>query len=337
MRILLTGGAGYIGSHIAVELLQAGHQVTIVDNLSNADQSVINNIQDITDKKVVFYKADVCDTTRLRTIFEESQPEAIIHLAALKAVGESVHKPLAYYRNNIDSTLALLEMMQEFSVQKFVFSSSATVYGSAPYPYEETMQIGVGVTSPYGKTKVAIENLLHDVAASNPSMSIIALRYFNPVGAHSSGKIGELPQGVPNNLMPFIAQVASGKRERLSIFGNDYPTPDGTCVRDYIHVVDVAKGHLAALEHLIPGFDAVNLGSGKGTSVLELVTTFERVCGIIVPYAFAPRREGDLAEFYANADKALRLWNWQTTLTIEAMCSDTWRWQQYAEKQLTQQ
>lgn len=337
MRILLTGGAGYIGSHIAVELLQAGHQVTIVDNLSNADQSVVNNIQDITDKKVVFYEADVCDTAQIRSIFEESHPEAIIHLAALKAVGESVHKPLAYYRNNIDSTLALLEMMQEFSVQKFVFSSSATVYGSAPYPYEETMQTGVGVTSPYGKTKVAIENLLYDVAASNPSMSIIALRYFNPVGAHSSGKIGELPQGVPNNLMPFIAQVASGKRERLSIFGNDYPTPDGTCVRDYIHVVDVAKGHLAALEHLTPGFDAVNLGSGKGTSVLELVTTFERTCGISVPYAFAPRREGDLAEFYANADKALRLWKWQTTLTIEAMCSDTWRWQQYAEKQLTQQ
>jgi UDP-glucose 4-epimerase len=331
MKVLLTGGAGYIGSHTAVELLEAGHEVVIIDNLSNSSKLIIDNITEITGKNVTFYNADVCDKTAVRTIIEKVRPDALMHLAALKAVGESVQKPLAYYRNNIDGTLALLEAMQELGIHKFVFSSSATVYGSSSYPYEETMQIGVGVTSPYGKTKVAIENMLQDLAAADDKAEILALRYFNPVGAHGSGKIGELPQGTPNNLMPFITQVASGKREKLSIFGSDYPTPDGTCVRDYIHGVDVAKGHVAALEHLSNGFDAVNLGSGKGTSVLELVTTFERACGVSVPREFAPRRQGDLAEFYANVEKAKKLWGWQTTLGLEAMCRDTWRWQQYAE------
>lgn len=331
MKVLLTGGTGYIGSHAAVELLDNGHEVAIVDNLSNSKQFIADNIREITGKSLSFYESDIRNANSLQTIFDQEKPDAVIHFAALKAVGESVEKPLEYYENNVGGTITLLEVMKRCAVHKFVFSSSATVYGSAPYPYEETMQIGVGVTSPYGKTKVAIENLMQDVAASDPSAEFIALRYFNPVGAHSSGKIGELPQGIPNNLMPFIAQVASGKRNTLSIFGNDYPTPDGTCVRDYIHVVDVAKGHVTALEHLTNGFDAVNLGSGTGTSVLQLVKAFEQTCYVPVPYEIAPRRSGDLPEFYANPAKAKQLWGWHTTLTLDDMCRDMWRWQQYAD------
>lgn len=331
MKVLLTGGTGYIGSHTAIELLNGGHDVVIVDNLSNSNESVIESIQSITKKSVPFYGVDICDIRALRGVIKKEQPEAVIHFAALKAVGESVLKPLEYYKNNVDGTITLLEAMQEFDIHKFVFSSSATVYGSAPYPYEETMQIGVGVTSPYGKTKVVIENLMQDIAASDPSAEFVTLRYFNPVGAHSSAKLGESPKGIPNNLMPYVTQVASGKRNKLSVFGNDYPTPDGTCVRDYTHVVDVAKGHVAALKHLKKGFDAVNLGSGKGTSVLELVKTFENVCEVAVPYEIAPRRPGDLPEFYANPAKAEKLWGWHTTLSLEDMCHDAWQWEQHAD------
>lgn len=331
MKVLLTGGTGYIGSHAAVELLESGHEIAIIDNLSNSGKFIVDAITAITGKPARFYAVDICDQAALQAAMAEFNPDVVIHFAALKAVGESVLKPLEYYKNNVGGTLTLLTVVRELGIKKFVFSSSATVYGSAPYPYEETMPIGVGVTSPYGNTKVAIEHLLEDVAASDTEAQYIALRYFNPVGAHASGKIGELPRGIPNNLMPYIAQVAAGKRDKLKIFGDDYPTPDGTCVRDYIHVVDVAKGHVTALEHLANGFDAVNLGSGTGTSVLELVHAFEQACGVPVPYELAPRREGDLPEFYANPAKAEKLWGWRTTLPVEAMCQDTWRWQQYAE------
>lgn len=330
MKVLLTGGAGYIGSHTAVELLNGGYSVVVADNLSNSNKRVLDAVNSITNKKVTFHAVDICNIIELREVFQKEKPDAVIHFAALKSVSESVKKPLDYYRINVEGAINLLAVMKEYGVQKLVFSSSATVYGSAPYPYEESMQTGVGVTSPYGKTKVVVENLLQDLASSDSTTEFIALRYFNPVGAHESGAIGEQPQGIPNNLMPYIAQVASGKREKLSIFGNDYPTQDGTCVRDYIHVVDVAKGHVAALEHFANGFDAVNLGSGKGTSVLELVHAFEQTCGVSIPYEIAPRRPGDLPEFYANPAKADMLWGWHTTLSIEDMCRDTWRWQQHA-------
>jgi len=328
VKVLLTGGTGYIGSHTAVELLNEDHEVIILDNLSNSGKSVIASIENITGKKINFIDADMRDYGAISTALQETKPDAVIHLAALKAVAESVLKPLEYYENNVGGTITLLKAMRETGIKKLVFSSSATVYGSAPSPYKETMQIGIGVTSPYGKTKVVVENLLEDIAVSDPKFERISLRYFNPVGAHTSGKLGEQPQGVPNNLMPYITQVAVGEREKLSIFGNDYPTPDGTCIRDYIHVVDVAKGHVAALSHLTPGFDAVNLGSGKGTSVLELVGTFEKVCGVPIPQEIASRRPGDLAEYYADVSKAERLWGWHTALSIEDICRDAWHWQQ---------
>lgn len=327
MTILLTGGAGYIGSHTAVELLNAGYTILIVDNLCNSSNKVIERIEEITGKKVEFYTCDLRDTEALDSIFEKHSIDAVIHFAGLKAVGESVEKPLDYYDNNVSGSLVLFEVMKRHSVTKLVFSSSATIYGSAPYPYVETEQTGVGITNPYSRTKYMIEEIMRDLASSWPEAEFISLRYFNPVGAHESSRIGEDPNGVPNNLMPFIAQTAVGIRDKLRIFGGDYDTIDGTGVRDYIHVVDVAKGHLAALEHISSGFDAINLGSGRGTSVLQLLNAFEKACGHTIPYEICERRPGDLAEYYANAEKAKKLLGWHTEKTIEDMCVDTWRWQ----------
>lgn len=328
MNILVTGGAGYIGSHTIIELLNAGHNVVVVDNLSNSSQESLRRVEEITSKNIEFHKADLRNHDILSAIFNENNFDAVIHFAGLKAVGESVQKPIDYYRNNIDSTLSLLELMQSNKVNKLVFSSSATVYGDPGTPkYTETLPVGQKISNPYGQTKYIIEQIIRDVCISDPTFEASLLRYFNPIGAHESGMIGEDPQGTPNNLMPYIAQVAVGKRKMLSIFGNNYPTPDGTCKRDYIHVVDLAKGHLAALEKLKPGSTAYNLGSGNPVSVLELVNSFVTETSQNVPYKITNRREGDLPEFYADPTKANRELNWQTTKTIGDMCRDTWRWQ----------
>ncbi|HEM2542630.1 TPA: UDP-glucose 4-epimerase GalE [Streptococcus suis] len=328
MSILVTGGAGYIGSHTVVELLKLGKEVVIVDNLSNSSILVLDCIETITGKRPTFYELDVADKEALRQVFENENIEAAIHFAGYKAVGESVAKPIMYYENNIMSTLALVEVMAEFGVKKIVFSSSATVYGlNNPSPLVETMP--TSATNPYGYTKVMLEQILRDVEVADKEWSIALLRYFNPIGAHESGLIGEDPAGIPNNLMPFIAQVAVGKREELSVFGNDYDTIDGTGVRDYIHVIDLALGHIKALEKIstTAGVHTYNLGSGQGTSVLELVQAFEKVNGVPVPYKIVDRRPGDVATCYANADKALAELNWKTEKTIEDMCRDTWNWQ----------
>ena len=330
MAILLTGGAGYIGSHTAVELLETGRDVVIVDDFSNSSPEAVGNIARITGKQPVCYQADAADREAMERVFTENRIEAVIHFAGFKAVGESVQKPLAYYRNNLDTALTVLEVMEGHGCNTFIFSSSATVYGMNNLsPLTEEMPAG-GCTNPYGWTKYMIEEILQDAARANPALSVVLLRYFNPVGAHKSGLIGERPNGIPNNLMPFITQVAAGKLPRLSVFGNDYPTPDGTGVRDYIHVVDLAKGHLAALEYALAhtGTEIVNLGTGRGSSVLELVDTFQRVNGVEVPYEIAPRRPGDIAVCYANADKAARLLNWHAELGLEDMCRDSWRWEQ---------
>lgn len=327
MNILITGGAGYIGSHTIVQLIEQGYVPIVVDNLINSSAASLDRIEQITGTKPVFYSIDLQDRIALDTVFTENTIDAVIHFAGLKAVGESTEKPLAYYRNNIDSTLTLLETMQKYAVKKLVFSSSATVYGSAPIPYTESYPAGQGITNPYGRTKYFIEEILRDVAASDETLTFTVLRYFNPIGAHPSGLIGEDPSGVPNNLMPYIAQVASGKREFLGIFGNDYDTVDGTCVRDYIHVDDLAEGHVAALTHQQPGFRAINLGSGVGTSVLELVTAFEQATGKEISHQFLPRRAGDLPEFYADATLAQNELDWNVTRSIEDACRDTWNWQ----------
>ncbi|HEM5301155.1 TPA: UDP-glucose 4-epimerase GalE [Streptococcus suis] len=328
MSILVTGGAGYIGSHTVVELLKLGKEVVIVDNLSNSSILVLDRIETITGKRPTFYELDVADKEALRQVFENENIEAAIHFAGYKAVGESVAKPIMYYENNIMSTLALVEVMAEFGVKKIVFSSSATVYGlNNPSPLVETMP--TSATNPYGYTKVMLEQILRDVEVADKEWSIALLRYFNPIGAHESGLIGEDPAGIPNNLMPFIAQVAVGKREELSVFGNDYDTIDGTGVRDYIHVIDLALGHIKALEKIstTAGVHTYNLGSGQGTSVLELVQAFEKVNGVPVPYKIVDRRPGDVATCYANADKAWKELNWKTEKNIEDMCRDTWNWQ----------
>ncbi|HEL1709587.1 TPA: UDP-glucose 4-epimerase GalE [Streptococcus suis] len=328
MSILVTGGAGYIGSHTVVELLKLGKEVVIVDNLSNSSILVLDRIETITGKRPTFYELDVADKEALRQVFENENIEAAIHFAGYKAVGESVAKPIMYYENNIMSTLALVEVMAEFGVKKIVFSSSATVYGlNNPSPLVETMP--TSATNPYGYTKVMLEQILRDVEVADKEWSIALLRYFNPIGAHESGLIGEDPAGIPNNLMPFIAQVAVGKRPELSVFGNDYDTVDGTGVRDYIHVIDLALGHIKALEKIstTAGVHTYNLGSGQGTSVLELVQAFEKVNGVPVPYKIVDRRPGDVATCYANADKALEELDWKTEKTIEDMCRDTWNWQ----------
>ncbi|MEG0048673.1 MAG: UDP-glucose 4-epimerase GalE [Clostridia bacterium] len=328
MKILLTGGAGFIGSHTYVELLKAGHEAVIVDNFYNASKRVLERLEAITGKPVHCYDADVCDAAALEPVFLENKFDAVIHFAGYKAVGESVQKPLEYYRNNIDSTLTLCEMMRKHGVSRIVFSSSATVYGvTDDMPLVETMP--TGCTNPYGWTKYMIEQILKDVAHANPDWSVALLRYFNPIGAHDSGTIGEDPVGIPNNLMPYITQVASGKLKELRVFGNDYNTSDGTGVRDYIHVVDLARGHVAACNFLMAhqGCEIVNLGTGIGYSVLDLVKTFEKVNQIKIPYAITERRAGDVARCFANAAKAKELLHWQAEKTLEDMCRDSWRWQ----------
>jgi len=332
--ILLPGGAGFIGSHVAAELLVRGFGVVIVDDLSNARPDVIDRLETITGRRPVFYQADVADRTALDAVFTENAIDAVIHLAGFKAVGESVQKPIAYYRNNLDSTLTLLEVMAAHGVKRLIFSSSATVYGTEnPVPYTEDMPRG-NCTNPYGWTKAIIEQILADACVADPELSAVCLRYFNPVGAHESGLIGEMPNGIPNNLMPYITQTAVGVRKELAVFGDDYPTPDGTGVRDFIHVVDLAKGHVAAIDYAMhhAGWEAINLGTGCGTSVLELVHTFESVNSVPVPYRIAPRRSGDLATCYANVDKAARLLGWHAEKTVADMCRDSWRWQQNAQK-----
>jgi UDP-glucose 4-epimerase len=330
MAILVTGGAGYIGSHTVVELLNLGEEVIIVDNLYNANQEVLKRIETITGKKPIFYPTDVVDEVTLNQIFLKHPIESVIHFAGYKAVGESVSKPLMYYHNNLNSTLVLLKVMLEHHVYQIVFSSSATVYGNpSRMPILETDPVG-GTTNPYGTTKLFNEMIIEDVVKANPSMQAVMLRYFNPIGAHASGLIGEDPQGIPNNLMPFITQVAIGKRPFLSIYGKDYPTEDGTGVRDYIHVVDLALGHLAALKKLKsnPGFVVYNLGTGKGTSVLAMVQTFEKANQVKIPYQIVARRPGDIAVSYADCTKAFNDLGWKTQKTVLDACIDSWRWQQ---------
>ena len=327
--VLLAGGAGYIGSHTAVELLNAGYGVVAADNFSNSSPEAIRRVAEITGKSVKLYEADIRDNDRMAQIFRENRIDAVIHFAGLKAVGESVAKPLMYYRNNIDTTLTLLETMQDAGVKNIIFSSSATVYGEKnPVPYLETMQRGV-CSNPYGWTKAMMEQIFEDAAKADPALSVILLRYFNPIGAHPSGRIGEDPRGIPNNLMPYVTQVAVGKRERLTIFGQDYPTKDGTCLRDYIHVVDLAKGHVKAVAYVLShsGTEIFNLGTGTPYSVTDIVETFERVNGVKIAHVYGDRRAGDLAEFYANADKAAELLHWKTEKTLDDMCRDAWNWQ----------
>ena len=328
MAILITGGAGYIGSHTLVELAKAGYDFVVVDNLCNSKEESLKRVEKIIGRPVKFYKADVRDREALRTIFKENKIEAAIHFAGLKAVGESAKIPMEYYKNNIDSTFVLCDVMEEFGIKKIVFSSSATVYGVAKeMPLVETMPLGA--INPYGRTKLFIEEMLRDLYASDNSWSIALLRYFNPIGAHESGTIGEDPKGIPNNLMPYISQVAVGKLEKLHVFGNDYNTVDGTGVRDYIHVVDLANGHVKAVDWALKntGCEAINLGTGNGVSVLQLKDAFQKASNIEIPFVIDPRRPGDPDEVYANADKAKQMLGWEAKKTIEDMCADTWRWQ----------
>ena len=334
MSILVTGGAGYIGSHTCVELLEAGYDIVVVDNLCNSCEESIRRVEEITGKTVPFIQADVCDPAAMEAVFAQ-HPDitAAVHFAGLKAVGESVRKPLEYYTNNLVSTLTLLNVMRSHGVKNFVFSSSATVYGDpASVPIREDFPTG-GTTNPYGTTKLFLERVLTDYCAADPTLNVALLRYFNPIGAHASGRIGEDPNGIPNNLVPYIAQVAVGKLEKLHVYGDDYPTPDGTGVRDYIHVVDLARGHAAALSYAAAhtGWEAINLGTGRGTSVLELVRTFAAVNGVSVPYRIVQRRSGDLAVCYAGTEKAKRLLGWQVEKTVADMCRDAWNWQKNSE------
>ena len=326
MNILVTGGAGYIGSHTCVALLEAGHSVIVADNLCNSKAESIEKIKQITNKELTFYEIDVTDEVKLETIFSNHEIDGVIHFAGLKAVGESVEKPLAYYYNNLVSTMVLANACLKYHVNRFVFSSSATVYGDNTVPFVETMEL-LPTTNPYGETKAMSERILTDIANANPAFSVSILRYFNPVGAHKSGLIGEAPNGIPNNLMPYVTQVAKGKLKKLRVFGNDYPTVDGTGVRDYIHVMDLAEGHVAALDHLTEGVHIYNLGTGQGTSVLELVKAFEEANGIEVPYEIVDRRPGDIAECYADASKAKRELGWIAKRDIIAMCRDAWRFE----------
>ena len=330
MTVLLTGAAGYIGSHTAVELLERGYELVIADDFSNSDPAALRAIETITGKPFTFYECDVADAAALERIFSAHEIGAVIHFAGFKAVGESVQKPLTYYRNNLDTTLTLLETMEKHSCHRIVFSSSATVYGGQnPVPFTEEMPVG-DCTNPYGRTKYFIEEILRDAARANNTLSVVLLRYFNPIGAHESGLIGEKPNGIPNNLMPYITQTAAGLREHLSVFGSDYPTHDGTGVRDYIHVVDLAKGHAAALRYAAEhtGAEVFNLGTGVGYSVLDVVTAFEKANGVPVPYVRAPRRDGDIAECYADTAKAERLLGWKAEKSLEDMCRDAWRFEQ---------
>ena len=324
-QILITGGAGFIGSHACVEFLEAGHSIVVLDNLSNAKEESIRRIEKITGKSVPFYKADMRDAEALRTIFKEQDITAVVHFAGLKAVGESVAKPLEYYENNIGGTFVLLQVMREFGCKTIVFSSSATVYGmNNPVPYIEHMP--TSATNPYGYTKVMIEQILHDLCNADPEFRVVALRYFNPIGAHKSGLIGEDPNGIPNNLLPYIGQVAVGKLQQLAVFGDDYDTPDGTGVRDYIHVVDLAKGHVSAVDYAEKhtGFMPINLGTGQGVSVLEMVHAYEKACGKPINYRIADRRPGDIASSYADASRAKELLGWEAKRDLDTMCRDSW-------------
>lgn len=329
MTILVTGGAGYIGSHTCVELLQAGYEVVVMDNLCNSSKKALDAVEEITGKKVKFYETDMLDKAGMDKIFQAESIDAVIHFAGLKAVGESVQKPLEYYSNNISGTLTLCASMREAGVKNIVFSSSATVYGDPAFvPITEDCPKGQ-ITNPYGQTKGMLEQILTDIHVSDPEWNVVLLRYFNPVGAHESGKMGEDPKGIPNNLTPYIAQVAVGKLEKLGVFGDDYDTPDGTGVRDYIHVVDLAIGHVKAIEKLKKkeGVSIYNLGTGRGYSVLEVLHAYEKACGKTIPYEIKPRRAGDIATCYADPSKAKAELGWSAVRGIEEMCADSWRWQ----------
>ena len=329
MGILVTGGAGFIGSHTCVEMLNAGYEVIVVDNLCNASEEAIRRVEKITGKNVTFYKADIRDKEALDQIFDKESVECVIHFAGLKAVGESVAKPLEYYQNNIAGTLTLCDVMRNHNVKNIIFSSSATVYGDPAFiPITEECPKGT-CTNPYGWTKSMMEQIMTDVQKANPDMNVILLRYFNPVGAHESGRIGEDPKGIPNNLMPYNSQLAVGKLEKHGVFGDDYDTPDGTGVRDYIHVVDLAKGHVKAINYIFsnPGLDVINLGTAVGYSVLDMVKAFGKACGKEIPYEIKPRRAGDIAMCYADPAKAARVLGWKAEKGLDEMCADTWRWQ----------
>ena len=330
MRILVTGGAGYIGSHTCIELLNQGQEVVVVDNLCNSSEESLNRVKQITGKDVTFYKADLLDKAAMEEIFSKETIDAVIHFAGLKAVGESVAKPLEYYHNNITGTLVLCDVMRNHGVKKIIFSSSATVYGDPAFvPITEDCPKGK-ITNPYGQTKSMLEQILTDLHTADPEWSVILLRYFNPVGAHKSGLIGEDPAGIPNNLTPYITQVAVGKLKEVGVFGNDYDTPDGTGVRDYIHVVDLAIGHVKAVDKLAqsePDVRIYNLGTGKGFSVLQMIEAFSKACGKQIPYAIKPRRPGDIAECYADAALAKKELGWEAERGIDEMCEDSWRWQ----------
>lgn len=328
-NILLAGGAGYIGSHTALELLNSGYSVIVADNYSNSCPEAIKRVEKITGKSVKTYELDITNSGKLDKVFQDNKIDAVIHFAGLKAVGESVTEPVKYYRNNIDTTLTLLETMKKHDVKNIIFSSSATVYGAEnSVPYKEDMKRGT-CTNPYGWTKAMMEQIFEDTANADGRLSVVILRYFNPIGAHDSGLIGEDPQGIPNNLMPYISQVAVGKLKQLTVYGNDYPTPDGTCRRDYIHVVDLAKGHVKAIEYVMQnsGVEFFNLGTGIPYSVTEIVTAFERVNNLKINYVYGKRRDGDLPDCYANADKALQVLGWKTEKSLEDMCRDSWNWQ----------
>jgi UDP-glucose 4-epimerase len=332
MQVLVTGGAGYIGSHTVLALLERGYDVIVYDNLANSSIEAIDRVEKLSGKSVEFIEGDICDKEKLSHLFEQFKIDAVIHFAALKAVGESAQIPLSYYQNNVYGTVCLLEVMQQHNVHDFIFSSSATVYGEEnDVPYVETMKLGTP-SSPYGASKVMVERILADVARSNVKFRGVSLRYFNPIGAHESGVIGEDPTGIPNNLLPYVAQVAVGKRDKLGIFGDDYPTADGSCERDYLHVMDLAQGHVAALDWLnrksdFSGVEAFNLGTGNGVSVFAIVKAFEQVINKKIPFEVSPRRAGDLPAFWANANKANKELNWQASRSLEQMMTDTWRWQ----------
>ena len=328
-KILITGGAGYIGSHTALELLNEDYEVVVYDNLSNSSRESIRRVEELTGKEITFYEGDVLDEAALEKMFEEEKADAVLHCAALKAVGESVQKPLEYYQNNITGTLSLMKVMRKVGVKNIVFSSSATVYGNPEIiPITEDCPKGQ-CTNPYGWTKSMMEQIMTDVQKADPDWNVILLRYFNPVGAHKSGRIGEDPKGIPNNLMPYISQVAVGKLEKLGVFGNDYDTPDGTGVRDYIHVVDLAIGHVKAIDYILtnPGLDIINLGTGVGYSVLDMAKAFGKASGKEIPYEIKPRREGDIAMCYADPAKAAKVLGWKAERGLDEMCEDTWRWQ----------
>ena len=328
MKILVTGGAGYIGSHTCTELLDRGYEIAVLDNLCNSCEKSLDVVRDITGKDFPFYKVDMLDYDEMEKVFAENKFDSVIHFAGLKAVGESTQIPIKYYHNNITGTLNLLRLMEKYDVNNIVFSSSATVYGKPKsVPIREDFPLSA--TNPYGATKLMIENILTDVQKANPKLSVALLRYFNPIGAHKSGRMGEDPRGIPNNLLPYVSQVAVGKLECLGVFGDDYPTVDGTGVRDYIHVVDLACGHVATVDHCTnkPGVYIYNLGTGNGYSVLQIVDAFSKVCGKPIPYKICPRRPGDIAECYADASKAKAELGWEAKYGIEEMCEDAWRWQ----------